>query len=54
LQGILLHGRRLDIYRTFENLSVGSNVATHCWLLSLEEVLKKEKKLPNTIYHQVR
>jgi hypothetical protein len=51
---MLLHGRRLDVYRTFENLSVGSNVATHCWLLSLEEEYKANKnKLPDTLYHQV-
>ena len=53
LQGMYLHGRRLDIYRTFENISVGSNVATHCWLLSLEEEYKKHGKLPDTLYHQV-
>jgi hypothetical protein len=51
---MLIHGRRLDMYRTFENLSVGSNVATHCWLLSLEEeYLANKKKLPDTLYHQV-
>ena len=50
---MLLHGRRLDLYRTFENLSVGSNVATHCWLLSLEEEFMKNGKLPDTLYHQV-
>ena len=48
-----MHGRRLDLYRTFENLSVGSNVATHCWLLSLEEEYMKHGKLPDTLYHQV-
>lgn len=48
-----MHGRRLDFYRTFENLSVGCNVATHCWLLSLEEIFKAEGKLPDTLYHQV-
>ena len=51
---MFLHGRRLDIYRTFENLSCGSNVATHCWLLSLEEEYKENGKLPDTLYHQVR
>jgi hypothetical protein len=50
---VLLHGRRLDLYRTFENLSVGSNVATHCWLLSLEAEFEKHGKLPDTLYHQV-
>jgi hypothetical protein len=50
---VLLHGRRLDLYRTFENLSVGSNVATHCWLLSLEAEYAIHGKLPDTLYHQV-
>jgi len=54
IQGVLLHGRRLDLYRTFENLSVGSNVATHCWLLSLEAEYAIHGKLPDTLYHQVQ
>lgn len=53
VQGVLFHGRRLDLYRTFENLSCGSNVATHCWLLSLEKIYKAEGQLPQTIYKNV-
>lgn len=51
---MLLHERRLTIYRTFENLSLTANVSLHCWLLSLEEeYIANNKKLPDTLYHQV-
>jgi hypothetical protein len=53
LQGVLFHGRRLDLYRSFPNLSHTANLATHCWLLSLEKIRKQEGKLPDTLYHQV-
>ena len=53
LQGVLFHGRRLDFYRTFPNISCGSNAATHFWLLSLEEIYREKGRLPDTLYHQV-
>jgi hypothetical protein len=59
IQGVLMHGRRLDIYRSFPNLSVGGNVAAHSWLLSLEEEYKRshaiesKRSLPDTLYHQI-
>ena len=53
LQGVTLHGRRQFIYRTFHNIKNGSNLAAHCFLLSLEHVIRKEDKLPDTIYHPI-
>ena len=60
VQGKLAHGRSLDLYRTFNNLSVGSNVSIHCWLLSLEDEYKynmersnNQRGLPDTIFHQI-
>ena len=60
IQGQLAHGRSLDLYRSFPNVKTGSNLANHCWLLSLEEEYKLNMKtsggtkgLPDTIYHQV-
>ena len=53
LQGVLFHGRRLDLYRSYGNLKHTSNLATHCWLLSLEKIFHQEGKLPDTIYHEV-
>ena len=59
-QAEFAHGRALHIYRTFHNVTCGGNLATHCWLLSLQREYKKNMKetggrrgLPDTIYHQV-
>jgi hypothetical protein len=60
IQGQLAHGRSLDLFRSFHNLSVGSNVATHCWLICLEREYKANMLqshgrigLPDTLYHQI-
>ena len=60
IQAEFAHGRALHIYRTFHNVTCGGNLATHCWLLSLQREYKKNMKetggrrgLPDTIYHQV-
>lgn len=60
IQGQLAHGRFLHIYRSFHNLSAGSNLANHCWLHSLEIEYKKNMAathnafgLPDTLYHQI-
>lgn len=53
LQGVLNHGRFFNVYRTFDNISNGANLAMYCFLSSLEEVYLKEGKLPDTVYHQV-
>ena len=52
LQGILMHGRQLRIYRSFSNVVVNANYCVHTWLLSLEEQYKKGK-LPPTLFHQI-
>jgi hypothetical protein len=52
LQGILMHGKQLRIYRSFSNVCVNANFCVHTWLLSLEEQYKKGKLTP-TIYHQI-
>ncbi len=48
-----MHGRRLDLYRSFPNLSCTANLAIHCWLLSLEKILEKEGKIPDILTHEV-
>jgi hypothetical protein len=60
IQGQLAHGRFLHIYRSFHNLSAGSNLANYCWLHSLEIEYKKNMAathnaigLPDTLYHQI-
>lgn len=52
LQGVLMHGRQMRVYRSFSNVSVNGNFCIHTWLLSLEEQYKKGK-LPSTIFHQI-
>lgn len=54
LQGVRMHGDNTTIYRTFNNIKGGSNLAAHSWLLSLERRYKENgNKLPDTIYHQI-
>ena len=53
LQGVLMHGRMLRIYRSFSNVSVNGNYCVYTWLLSLEEIYKDKGKLPSTLYHQI-
>ncbi len=53
LQGVLCHGRSLTIYRTFENVRTGTNLAIHSFLSVLDDTLKREGRLPDTIFHQV-
>ena len=35
LQGVLMHGHNITVYRTFANIGGGANLAIHTWLLSL-------------------
>lgn len=42
IQGTLLHGRFVLLFRTFHNISNGANLQIHCFLLTLESVMNKE------------
>jgi hypothetical protein len=57
LQGILMHGCGMNVYRTFANVGGGANLAIHTWLLSLEEEMARRKAAglpwPRTCYHQI-
>lgn len=53
IQGVLAHGRTLDLYRSFPNLNKTCNLAIHSWLMTLEAEYKDKGKLPDTIYHQI-
>ena len=54
IQAVLQHGRRLIIFRTFQNIRSNANTAAHCFLLALEqEYLANNNKLPPTVYHQI-
>jgi hypothetical protein len=53
-QGVITHGKRFTIYRTFGNCGKGSNVAIYAWLRELEKVYdENEKRLPDTLYFQI-
>ena len=52
LQGVLMHGKNMTIYRTFANVGGGANLAIHTWLLSLDE-LHQKGELPKVLYHQI-
>lgn len=53
LQGLITHGRRFTLFRTFGNVGKGTNVAVFAWLCELENIIKTEGKLPDTIYLQI-
>lgn len=53
LQGVLNHGRDFTIYRTFNNIPGGANLAIYSFLASLENTFQAENALPNTVYYQV-
>jgi hypothetical protein len=55
IQGILVHHKRISFYRHFANVSKGANIAIFAWLNELEKEVNKSpnKKLPDTIYHQI-
>jgi hypothetical protein len=53
LLGIINHGRQFSLYRTFSNISPDSNLAIHVWLSELQEVIDREGRLPDTIFHQI-
>ncbi|MFY7730220.1 MAG: hypothetical protein ACOVRN_11940 [Flavobacterium sp.] len=55
IQGLIVHGRKINIYRTFHNVGNGANLQIHTLLKTLEEIIKDDKKgvLPPTVYIQI-
>ena len=53
LQGITCHGRRTKMYRTFDNLPLGSNLCIYTLLYEIEEELKMNGCLPKILYIQI-
>ena len=54
IQGVIAHGRKIFMYRTFHNISNGANLQIHTLLKSIEDVMLAEKgKLPDTVYVQI-
>lgn len=53
LQGFLIHGQRVNMYRTFHNVKNNANTAIHCFLLALEQYWIKHRKLSDVVHHQM-
>jgi hypothetical protein len=54
LQGVLIHGKGMYIFRTFHTIKNGSNLQIHTMLMTLEKLRDKELgQLPNTFYYQI-
>jgi len=52
-QGVLLHGRGILIYRTFNTIPNCANVQIHTMLLTLQHVKKTEGRIPLVFYYQI-
>ena len=54
LQGVLVHGDNVTVYRTFTNVKGGANLAIHTFLLSLEAYANAhDGNLAKVIQHQI-
>ena len=53
LQGIITHGHKFTLFRSFGNVGKGTNVAIYGWLRELEEMMTKEGKLPPELFMQI-
>lgn len=52
-QGVLVHGRVFNMFRSFHTIKVGSDFQIHTLLLTLEIIFKDKGKLPDTLYLQI-
>jgi hypothetical protein len=53
IQGVLVHGKLMDIHRTFHNVTNNANAGIHSFLITLEKIYKREKRFPDKLYYQV-
>lgn len=53
LQGILVHGREMLVYRSFANLKNDANLSIYCILAALERRISQDGKLPDTVFIRV-
>jgi len=52
-QGMITHGKRFTIFRSFGNVGKGTNVAVYSWLRHLEIEYRRDGKLPDTLFQQI-
>jgi hypothetical protein len=48
-----VHGKSFTVYRHFENVPKGANMAMYVWLMELEKCFNEQGKLPDVVYYQV-
>jgi hypothetical protein len=54
LQGVIMHGQCLCLFRTFAGIGSGANLSIYTFLRTLETRLEKQGGvLPDVIYYQV-
>lgn len=53
VQGLILHGRRVQTFRTYHNIANGGHLGIHTLLLSLECFIDLERKLPDYLCVQL-
>ena len=53
IQGVMCHGRFVNIYRTFHNTLTGANMQIHTLLLALEDAYRHKDGLPDTVFIQI-
>lgn len=52
-QGMITHGKRFTIFRSFGNVGKGTNVAVYSWLRHLEIEYRRIGHLPDTLFFQI-
>ena len=54
IQGVLVHGKLMDVHRTFHNVVNNANASIHSFLLTLEKLYKQnENRFASKLYYQV-
>lgn len=54
IQGVIVHGRKTILYRTFHNVGKGANLQIHTMLLSIENIRRSSLgHLPETFFIQI-
>lgn len=53
IQGVIVHGVKTIFYRTFHNIQNSANLQIHTILLTLENILHYQGKLPDTFFYQI-
>jgi hypothetical protein len=53
IQGVMVHGRFINIYRTFQNVYSAANMQMHTLLLALEDAYRTKDGIPPIVFIQI-